>query len=99
MIAASVASHNACRSSSENSETRSTKSSGSISGWGPMVPDIGSGRPVQEIGKNLKAALLVFFDVELRAGAVTGSNHRNHRTAVISHRNRVARIAADQGIT
>src|ERR1700733_5377359 len=102
MIAAEVASHRPCRSSSVNSLTRSTNSSagGAASGAGAglAVSAMVSGGPAQEIAEDADADLLALFDMELRARAVAGCHHRHHRSAVVGHRNGFLPIAANQGV-
>jgi hypothetical protein len=57
-----------------------------------------SGGPAQEIGQNADANLLAFLDVKLRAGAITGGDEGNHRSAIICRGNGLRRITPHQSI-
>ena len=70
MIAAAVASHNACRSSSVESGDMLDQKLGWESRRFVGHP---SGRPAQKIGQDANADILALLDVELRAGAIAGA--------------------------
>src|SRR5215470_8217694 len=89
MIAAEVASHSACRSSSVNSVTRSIRR---CAGSGSASSAIASRGPAQEVAEDANTDLLALFDVELRAGTVAQRDDRDHRPAIICHGDRLARI-------
>src|SRR4029079_4260453 len=95
MIAADVASHSACRSSSVNSLMRSINR---CAGSGGASSGIGSRGPEQEVAEYPDANLLALLDVELRAGAIACRHHRHHWTAVFSHCDRFLRVSVDQRI-
>src|SRR5689334_16477668 len=95
MIAADVASHSVCRSSSVNSEMRSISR---CAGSGAASPGIASRRPAQEVAENADANLLALLDMELCAGAIAGRHHCHHWTAVFSHCDRFLRVSVDQRI-
>src|SRR6476660_2658222 len=94
-IAAEVASHSRCKSSSVISVTRSTRHCG---GSGGASSAIASGRPAQEVAENADADLLALLDVKLRAGPIAFGHHRHNRSAVVGHGDGFPRIAADQGV-
>src|SRR5487761_2260447 len=93
MMAASVASHWACRSSSVNSSSRSTSSSGVAGG---MLSGMASGPPAQEVGQDTDADLLALLDMELRAGAVAGGDEGDHLAAIVGGGDHLRRVGVDQ---
>src|SRR5439155_3033793 len=104
MIAADVASHSVCRSSSVNSVTRSTircagGGAAAVSARGlPEVSAIVSGCPAKKVAEDSDTDLLAFLDMELSTGPVAGRDHGHHRSAIIGHRDRFLRIASEQGV-
>src|SRR5690242_14129224 len=95
MIAADVASHSACRSSSVNSVMRSISR---CAGSGVASSAIASRGPEQEVAEYPNADLLALLDMELRAGTIADRHHRHHWTAVFSHRDRFLGVSVDQRI-
>src|SRR5690348_12706887 len=95
MIAADVASHSVCRSSSVNSVMRSISR---CAGCEAASPGIASERRGQKVPDNADDNHLAHLDVELCAGAIAGRHHRHHWAAVYSHCDRYLRVSVDQRI-
>src|SRR6478672_471305 len=103
MIAAEVASHRACRSSSVNSVTRSIRSCAGSGGTSSArgrseVSAMASGCPAKEIAEDSDTDLLALLDMELCAGPVARGHQCHYRPTVIGHRDGLIRIAARQRV-
>ena len=97
MIAASAASHSACRSSSSSSVDALDRAMLGV-GSRDVRRGIAQGVQRRKLVEDAQADLLALLDVELGAGAVAGGDHGDDRAAVIGGGEHLVRIAAAQRV-